>query len=581
MSVQGRGMGRWTLLVLLGCLALLAMIPAVAAAATVAGKVTNAKNEGLEGVEVRYYSSDDEYGRFVTEKNGEYGKGINATAGVFKVEFVPPAGSEYTSQYYKEKLSYAAATPVTVEESKTTSVSAVLARGASISGTVTSAAPPHSEIEHIEVTAYEKAAPNAAIERTETSQFGAYKLEGLLKGTYVIGFKLGFGSDLDYAPQFFPEKQRFLEAGEVSLVEGEKDTGIDAKLVQGASISGTVTDAATSQPLAGITVIATPPGGAEMLEARTFTDANGNYTLAGLGSGSVDVLFQQLTEGKVKPGEVRYIPQFYKEDDFPEHISSVEELFIGAMPVEVTIPNTTSGIDAAMMREEAANKVAPVVSGTPVVGQTLSCSNGSWTGIGTLAYAYKWLRNGVAIAGASANTYVVQAGDQGTGLACVVTATNEIETEVTRSTSATSNTVTVPLPPIAIPPAPPKPNVILSSSKLTVSGGTARVSIACASANCSGTIELIEQEVTKTRKGKKTIVKKKTIILGKAPYLLVAGHSATISIHLTVVGKTALAKAKHHELAAKVSVSVVGGTTLSESVSLSEAPPAKGKGKHK
>ena len=217
-------MGRWTLAVLLGCLVLLVTTPAIAAAATVSGKVTNAKSEGIAGVEVRYYSSEDEYGRFVTESNGEYGKNINATAGTFKVEFVPPAGSEYASQYYKEKLSYAAATPVTVEEGKTTSVSAVLARGASISGTVTSAAPPHSEIEHIEVTAYEKAAPNAAIERTETSQFGAYKLEGLLKGTYVIGFKLGFGSDLDYAPQFYPEKQRFLEAGELSLVEGEKDT---------------------------------------------------------------------------------------------------------------------------------------------------------------------------------------------------------------------------------------------------------------------------------------------------------------------------------------------------------------------
>ena len=392
MSVQGRGLGRWVFAVLPGCLALLAAIPAIAAAATVSGKVTNAKNEGIAGVEVRYYSSADEYGRFVTESTGEYGKGINATAGVFKVEFVPPAGSEYTSQYYKEKLSYAAATPVTVEEGKTTSVSAVLARGASISGTVTSAAPPHSEIEHVEVTAYEKAAPNAVIEGTETSQFGAYELEGLLKGTYVIGFKVGFGSSLDYAPQFFPGMQRFLEAGEVSVTEGEKASGIDAKLVQGSSISGRVTDAATSQPLAGISVIATPPGGAEMLEARTFTDTNGNYTLAGLGSGSVDVLFQQLTEGKVKPGEVRYISQFYKEDDFPEHISSVEELFIGALPVEVTIPNTTPGIDAAMVRVEPASKVAPAVSGTPAVGQTLSCSNGSWTGIGTLTYAYKWLR---------------------------------------------------------------------------------------------------------------------------------------------------------------------------------------------
>jgi hypothetical protein len=564
--------------VLLGCVALLATIPAMAGAATVAGKVTNAKSEGIAGVEVRYYSSEDEYGRFVTESNGEYGKGINATAGTFKVEFVPPAGSEYASQYYKEKLSYAAATPVTVEESKTTSVSAVLARGASISGTVTSAAPPHSEIEHIEVTAYEKAAPNAAIERTETSQFGAYKLEGLLKGTYVIGFKLGFGSDLDYAPQFFPEKQRFLEAGEVSLVEGEKDTGIDAKLVQGSSISGTVTDAATSQPLAGITVIATPPGGAEMLEARTFTDANGNYTLAGLGSGSVDVLFQQLTEGKVKPGEVRYISQFYKEDDFPEHISSVEELFIGALPVEVTIPNTTSGIDAAMVREEPANKVAPVVSGTPAVGQTLSCSNGSWTGVGTLTYAYKWLRNGTAIAGAGVNTYGVQTADQGAGLACVVTATNEIEKEVSRSISATSNTLTVPLPLVTSPP-PPRvtPKLTLSSSKLAVSDGVARVPIACASANCSGTIELTEQQVLKTHKGKKAIVKKKTIVLGKVSYSLAAGHSATIGIRLTAAGKTALAKAKHHQLAVEVVASVTGGKVAKKAVVLSEAVTTKHK----
>src|ERR1700735_2385781 len=173
MSVQGRGMGRWTLLILLGCLALLATIPAFAQAATVTGKVTNAKGEGIAGVEVRYYSSADEYGRFVTESNGEYGKNINATAGVFKVEFVPPAGSKYVSQYYEDKLSYATATPVTVEETKPNPpVSTVLEVGASISGTVTSAAPPHSGIEHVEVTAYEKAAPNTAVAHTETNQFG-------------------------------------------------------------------------------------------------------------------------------------------------------------------------------------------------------------------------------------------------------------------------------------------------------------------------------------------------------------------------------------------------------------------------
>jgi hypothetical protein len=577
MSAQGRGMGRWMFVVLLGCLALLGTIPAVAAAATVTGKVTNVKGEGIAGVEVRYYSSADEYGRFVTESNGEYGKNINATAGTFKVEFVP-AGSKYVSQYYEDKLSYAAATPVTVEENKAAPpVSAVLEVGASISGTVTSAAPPHSGIEHVEVTAYEKAAPNAAIAHAETNQFGIYGLTSLPKGSYVIGFKSSYESGLDDAPQFYPEKEFFLEAKAVSVGEGAEELNIDAKLVQGASISGTVTDATTGQPLVGITVIATPPGGAEMLEARTFTDANGNYTLAGLGSGSVDVLFQQLTEGKVKPGEVRYISQFYKEDDFPEHISSVEELFIGALPVEVMIPNTTSGIDAAMVREEPANKVAPVVSGTPAVGQTLSCSNGSWTGIGTLTYAYKWLRNGTAIAGAGVNTYGVQTADQGAGLACVVTATNEIEKEVSRSISATSNTLTVPLPVASPPPPRVMPKLTLSSSKLAVSDGVARVPIACASANCSGTIELTEQEVLKTHKGKKTIVKKKTVILGKVSYSLAAGHSATIAIRLTAAGKTALAKAKHHQLAVEAVASVTGGKVAKKAVVLSEAAARKQK----
>src|SRR5580704_665641 len=236
MSARGRG-NRWALAVLLGCLALLATVPALAAADTVTGKVTNAKNEGIEGVEVRYYSSEGEYGRYVTEKNGEYGKDINAEAGEFKVEFVPPSGSKYASQYYKEKLSYAAATPVTVEAGKTTSVSAVLAEGASISGTVTSAAPPHSEIGHVEVTAYEKAAPNAVVAHTETNQFGIYELTNLSKGSYVIGFKSGAASGLDYAPQFFPEKARFLEAGEVYAGEGDRESDVNAKLLQGASIS--------------------------------------------------------------------------------------------------------------------------------------------------------------------------------------------------------------------------------------------------------------------------------------------------------------------------------------------------------
>jgi hypothetical protein len=87
-----------------------------------------------------------------------------------------------------------------------------------------------------------------------------------------------------------------------------------------------------------------------------------------------------------------------------------------------------------------ANTAAPVLSGTPSVGQTLSCSQGAWTGFPSPTFTYQWLREGTPISGsASASTYVVQDADQGHGLACQVTAVNDLGSE-----SATSNTLQIP-----------------------------------------------------------------------------------------------------------------------------------------
>jgi hypothetical protein len=67
---------------------------------------------------------------------------------------------------------------------------------------------------------------------------------------------------------------------------------------------------------------------------------------------------------------------------------------------------------------------APQVSGTPSVGQQLTCLRGIWTGKPPPAFGYRWLRDGTSIASASADTYTVELADQGHLLSCVVTATN-------------------------------------------------------------------------------------------------------------------------------------------------------------
>lgn len=68
------------------------------------------------------------------------------------------------------------------------------------------------------------------------------------------------------------------------------------------------------------------------------------------------------------------------------------------------------------------NTGLPIISGTPSVGGTLSVSNGTWQFNPT--FSYQWRRNGIAISGATNQTYIVQADDQGQQVSALVTATN-------------------------------------------------------------------------------------------------------------------------------------------------------------
>lgn len=81
------------------------------------------------------------------------------------------------------------------------------------------------------------------------------------------------------------------------------------------------------------------------------------------------------------------------------------------------------------------NTVAPVISGTNVVGQTLTTTNGTWQGT-NLTYTYQWKRDGSNIGSATSVTYVLVEADADTNVTCEVTATNSIG-----AASATSNSL--------------------------------------------------------------------------------------------------------------------------------------------
>ncbi len=532
---RGRRSGapRRALAVLVGCVALFAVAPVAAAqaAASLEGTVTAVKGGGpLKGIEVSATS----------ELGGTPGFATTAVGGTYKITGL--STGEYTVRFRDSAAKYVEQEKAIVLATGTNTLNAAMQEFGTISGRVTSAAT-GSGLGNVQVRLNGLSGTGEEEERyTTTEGEGYYTITELPPGEYSIYFYSLEGSYIS-------------QGTETTVLEGAVDT-VNVALKEGGKISGTVTSAISHGGLAkiGVRAFSANPEAEGYSSGYAETNANGEYTVTGLSTGSYKVEFYwEFSEAEYKACQhaPRCIPQYITQY-FNDQPSEATANAVGA-----TEGSITSGINAAMVPAAPVNTALPAVSGTPTVGDLLSCSNGSWTGENELTlavgwpltspFAYQWLRDGVPIAGATSAAYLVQAADVGHGLACEVSATNSAG-----HASARSNPVAVTLPAVTV-----------SSAKIIVSGGSAQVPIACANATCAGTIEMTGQV---KHKGKK-----KTVVLAKGSYSLAAGKKATITVRLTAAGKSALAKAKGHKLSAKASVTVTGGTTVKKSVALSKS----------
>ena len=125
-------------------------------------------------------------------------------------------------------------------------------------------------------------------------------------------------------------------------------------------------------------------------------------------------------------------------------------LFSALVAMVVAAAGTSVAV-AAQAAAAPVNTSAPVVSGQPYVGKTLSSTTGAWQNNPT-SYSYQWVRcdqngnNCSQISGATAKTYTPTSADVNHALASWVTATNSAGT-AGPVTSKPTNAITPALPP--------------------------------------------------------------------------------------------------------------------------------------
>jgi hypothetical protein len=363
----------------------------------------------------------------------------------YRITFESPDGT-YAYEAYDDVTDFSLATPVTVGDSEPDdAIDADLALAGQITGTVTHGA--DLPLGAAWVTVYEETPVEGggsdwvSVSGAETDEFGDYEVDRLPAGSYRVEF------DADgYQPEYFDDVPTLEGSEPVEVVGGLPTPDISAALTADATISGTVTDM-DHQPLEGAWVYAASVGSDDGNWEQT--NENGEYTIPEMPAGSYTVFFEYDADWDTDGG---YLSEYY------DNVGEIED----ATPVTVAAGDDELGIDAQLVAGEHDPVVlpyldmlsAPVVSGTPQVGATLTATAGTWSPAPT-GVEYFWFRDGEWIDGAFSATYVPTAADLGKQLTALVAVTADGYERTYAESAATAGVVAAPTP----TPPPPAPVV--------------------------------------------------------------------------------------------------------------------------
>jgi hypothetical protein len=211
--------------------------------------------------------------------------------GTYVIAFHPCSyQTNLVPQYWQHTTRYEAATPVTVASGASVSgISAAMEAGGTVTGTVTVAAGTASDVCVTTFGPLGFAWSNVTASARPT--VGTYALTGLPTGSTNVSF-FPCTYDINIVPQYWRGSSSSVLTSAVAVVGGQTTSGIDASMIRGGTISGTVTVPSGS---AGDVCVSAEDSDWHVSYGSVTagnTATSGSYSLTGLPTSSYAVRFE-------------------------------------------------------------------------------------------------------------------------------------------------------------------------------------------------------------------------------------------------------------------------------------------------